>query len=125
MKLAPFESPRFAALTMRNELPAKRAVMALAQVAIMFLPATRHSPRARGEGWWPIIRLIGLQGALVVDALLLGLFVPRARRLRLLLGHLAKLNHDLGENVLAKRSVQIPHHSRDHVLVVDRRLVLH
>ena len=45
---------------------------------------SRWSPRARGEGWWPIIRLIGLQGALVVDALLLGLFVPRARRLRLL-----------------------------------------
>src|SRR5438132_2473886 len=23
----------------------------------MFLPATRHSPRARGEGWGPIVRL--------------------------------------------------------------------
>src|SRR6266446_534175 len=44
---------------------------------------SRWSPRARGEGWGPIIRLIGLQGALVVDALLLGLFVPRARRLKL------------------------------------------
>src|SRR6266478_10226493 len=28
-----------------------------AQVAIMVLPATRHSPRARGEGWGPIVRL--------------------------------------------------------------------
>src|SRR5437899_1237785 len=25
---------------------------------------SRWSPRARGEGWWPIIRLIGLQGPL-------------------------------------------------------------
>src|SRR2546425_4832002 len=79
----------------------------------MVLPATRHSPRARGEGWGPIVRLIGLQGALVVDALLLGLFVPRARRLRLLLGHLAKLDHDLGENVLAERPVQLPHRARE------------
>src|SRR5258707_7804988 len=98
--------------------------MALAQVAIMVLPATRHSPRARGEGWGPIVRLIGLQGALVVDALLLGLFVPRARRLRLLLGHLAKLDHDLGENVLAEGAVQLPHRARNHLLLLDRRLVL-
>src|SRR5258707_4683489 len=82
--------------------------MALAQVAIMVLPATRHSPRARGEGWGPIVRLIGLQGALVVDALLLGLFAPRARRLRLLLGHLANLDHDLGENVLAEGRSSFP-----------------
>src|SRR6266478_9428407 len=32
-----------------------------AQVAIMVLPATRHSPRARGEGWGPIVRLLGPQ----------------------------------------------------------------
>src|SRR6266404_5870840 len=95
-----------------------------AQVAIMVLPATRHSPRARGEGWGPIVRLIGLQGALVVDALLLGLFVPRARRLRLLLGHLAKLNHDLGENVLAERPAKLPDRTRNEHLTLDRRLVL-
>src|SRR5438128_11950578 len=115
MKLAPFESPRFAALTMRNELPAKRAVMALAQVAIMVRPATRHSPRARGEGWGPIVRLIGLQGALVVDALLQRLFVPCARRLSENLRHPAKLHHDLGENLLAEGAVQFPNRAGNQV----------